>query len=823
MTQQRTSPRARSTHSSRSNSREPRPRHFRPYPESNTRGAPRDERSRKRPAPIDEADGDGDVGMQSDPEQDGDDESSGSSPAPVKQEQESDVDQSPSPPPTPAAGRSARHPPAHPQPAAQTQFAPTPPASAHRLSPPHIAIPTLPQHQRDAHLTLPPMLHPPPEPQQTYQTYQQGHSEPLARKRRRVTISGVAAGSQAAPRPLHRTVLERANNGYQSHNPPSASTATPATPTAMSGMVSPVVTPGFNMNLPGALAQVRDTIAIRMEQKALIEQRKNGGAATVTVTTPHARTAPQPPLLARTQSSPAAQSSALPPPTSNSPLQNTITPPTLPTSTTPTALTGPPPQTQTLAHRRGKASSKLTIHTPNSSISSTQGVPANATGGLGLTGTGSNAPQGPPGPASRLAIPNIEVAIRSAPPNVTRFNPAQIQRPHPVQPPPPAPLRTAQPPPKERSVPIRRMHAGSIAAPGGPLAVVAAGHPLVLNAAAPPSSYVPTPTRTQFPPHTPHPQPPRTARPPTSPPISRNAFMAFYDAYAEVHVLRAQVERMEREMARRVEAAVHEMKEEIRMLREEVRRGHERDVGHPREAAYPPYPRDREPGYARERAPDYAREREIYSRERTDSTFTRERVDSTFARDRVDSTFARERGDSTFARDRGDSYARDWDRRRGGSTSVNQSPMQLDKRPLPGHSDKMQLDKPIERPALPGPGDRLPPPPGERIPGPGERLGPGDRIVGPGERIPPPPPVPGASSDKLHKPVPRSALRKSPSGRNLPSSLSPPSRAPSIGAAGGTPGASGNGAGPGGETGAQTRAHQRVRTKSPGGDKSGSG
>ncbi|KAF8682386.1 hypothetical protein RHS04_02226 [Rhizoctonia solani] len=802
MTQQRTSPRARSAHSSRSNSREPRPRHFRPYPESNTRGAPRDERSRKRPAPIDEADGDGDVGMQSDREQDGDDESSGSSSGPVKQEQVSDVEQSPSPPPTPAGGRSVRYAHALPQPiaSAQTQFAPTPPASAHRVSPPHIALPTLPQHQRDAHLTLPPMLHPPPEPQQTYHTYHNTHSEPLARKRRRVTISGVAAGSQAAPRPLHRTVLERANNGFQSHNPPSASTATPATPTAMSGMVSPVVTPGFNMNLPGALAQVRDTIAIRMEQKALIEQRKNGGAANVTVTTPHTRTAPQPPPpLARTQSSPAAQSSALPPPTTNSPLQNTntntITPPSLPTASTPTTLTGPPPQTQTLAHRRGKASSKLTIHTPNSSISSTQGAPGNATGGLGLSGAGSNPPLGPPGPTSRLAVPNIEVAIRSAPPNVTRFNPAQIQRPHPAQPPPPPALRTAQPPPKERSVPIRRMHANSTAAPGvppGPLAVVAAGQPLVLNAPAPPSSYIPTPTRTQFPPHTPHPQPPRTARPPTSPPISRNAFMAFYDAYAEVHALRAQVERMERETERRVELAVHEMKEEIRMLREEIRRGHDREPG------YPPYHREREPGYARDRVPDYAREREIYGRERTDSTFTRERGDST--------------------------YTRDWDRRRGGSASVNQSPMQLDKRPLPGHPDKMQLDKPIERPALPGPGDRLPPPPGERIPGPGERLGPGDRIVGPGERIPPPPPppAPGTSNDKLHKPAPRSALRKSPSGRNLQSSLSPTSRAPSIGA---TPGPGGNGAGPGGETGVQTRAQQqRVRTKSPGGgDKSGSG
>ncbi|KAG8733621.1 hypothetical protein FRC11_004549 [Ceratobasidium sp. 423] len=794
MPQQRTSPRARSTHSSRSNSREPRPRHYRPYPESNTRGAPRDERSRKRPAPIDEGpDPDGDVGMQSDREQDGDDESSGSSAAPVKEEPASEVEQSPSPPPS--AGGSRRYAHALPPPAAQTQFAPTPPASARRVSPPHITLPTLPQH-RDAHLTLPPMLHAPPEPQPPpYPSY-----EPtLARKRRRVTISGVAAGSLTAPRPLHRTVLERANNGYQSHNPPPGSSATPATPTAMSGMVSPVVTPGFNMNSPGALAQVRDTIAIRLEQKALIEQRKNG-AASVSVTTPQARTAPQPPApLGRTQSSPAGQNAPLPPPSTSSPLQNTITPPTLPPPT-PTALSGPPAQTQTLAHRRGKASSKLTIHTPNSSISSIQG--ANPSG-LGLS-TGTNQPAGPPGPGPRLAIPDIGVAIRSAPPNITKFNPAHIQRPQPAQPappPPPPPPRTTQAPTplKERSVSIRRMHANSTAAttaPPAPLAIVAPGQPLTLNAPAPPSSYIATPTRTQFPPHTPHPQPPRTARPPTSPPISRNAFMAFYDAYAEVHALRAQVERMEREMDRRVEVAVREMREEIRMLREEIRRGQDRDVGYARD----PYHREREPGYPREREHGYPRERE--------PAYPREPI------------YGRERGDST--------YARDWDRRRAGSTSVNQSPMQVDKRPLPGHSDKMHVDKPIERPVLPGPGDRLPPPPGERIPGPGERMGPGDRIVGPGERIPPP--APGPSGEKLHAHVPapvRSAMRKSPGGRGLASSLSPPSRAPSVGATGGTPGPGvGNGSGPASETGVRTRAQARVRTKSPGGasgDKSGSG
>ncbi|EUC61768.1 hypothetical protein RSOL_405950 [Rhizoctonia solani AG-3 Rhs1AP] len=787
MTQQRTSPRARSTHSSRSNSREPRPRHYRPYPESNTRGAPRDERSRKRPAPIDEGpDGDGDVGMQSDREQDGDDESSGSSGPPVKEEQVSDVEQSPSPPPTPAAGGKLppRYGHALPQPSAQTQFAPTPPASARRVSPPHITLPTLPQQHREAHLTLPPMLHAPPEPQ-PYQY--QHHAEPiLARKRRRVTISGVAAGSQAAPRPLHRTVLERANNGYaQAHNPPPpGSSATPATPTAMSGMVSPVVTPGFNMNSPGALAQVRDTIAIRLEQKALIEQRKNGGAATVTVTTPHPRTAPPlPTALARTQSSPAGQTAALP----ASPPH--ITPPTLPPPT-PTGLA----QTQTLAHRRGKASNKLTIHTPNSSISSIPGVPNANTAGLGLSADP---------PATRLAIPDMGVAIRSAPPNITKFNPAHIQRPQPPAPLPLPPPRTTQAPTplKERSVSIRRMHAGSTAAqtaPPAPLAIVAPGQPLTLNAPAPPSSYIATPTRTQFPPHTPHPQPPRTARPPTSPPISRSAFMAFYDAYAEVHTLRAQVERMEREMDRRVELAVREMREEVRLLREEIRRGRERDVGYPPDAGYPPYHREREPGYSREA---YPRE-PVYGRER-------------------DPSFTRERGDST--------YARDWDRRRAGSTSVNQSPMQVDKRAL--HSDKMHLDKPIERPVLPGPGDRLPPPPGERIPGPGERVvGPGDRIVGPGERIPPPAPAPGPSGEKLHAP-PRSAMRKSPSGRGLPSSLSPPSRAPSVGATGGTPGPGvGNGTGPGSETGGRTRAKARVRTNSPGGgaggasgDKSGSG
>ncbi|KAJ1309688.1 hypothetical protein OPQ81_006453 [Rhizoctonia solani] len=714
MSQQRTSPRARSTHSSRSNSREPRPRHYRPYPESNTRGAPREERSRKRPAPIDEGpDPDGDVGMQSDPERDGDDESSGSSAAPVKEEQVSDVEQSPSPPPTPAAGGSRPR--------------------AHRVSPPHITLPTLPQQHRDAHLTLPPMLHAPPEPQpQSYQ-YQQ-HGEPtLARKRRRVTISGVAAGSQAAPRPLHRTVLERANNGYQAHNPPPpGSSATPATPTAMSGMVSPVVTPGFNMNSPGALAQVRDTIAIRMEQKALIEQRKNGGAATVSVTTPHARTAPQPPLpLARTQSSPAGQTAALPQPTTASPLQNTITPPTLPPPT-PTMLSG---------------------------------ANANADG-LGLSGT--NPPAGPGAPGTRLTTSDFGVAIRSAPPNITKFNPAHIQRPQPAPPAPlPQPPRTAQAPTplKERSVSIRRLHTNSTAAqtaPPPPLAIVAPGQPLTLSAPAPPSSYIATPTRTQFPPHTPHPQPPRTARPPTSPPISRNAFMALYDAYAEVHTLRAHIEKIEREMDRRIEIALRETREEIRMLREEIRRGHERDAGFAREAAYPPYNhRERESGYAREREPGYTREREpIYTRER-------------------DPSYTRERGDST--------YARDWDRRRGGSTSVNQSPMQVDKR-LPGHPDKMHVDKPIERPVLPGPGDRLPPPPGERVPGPGERVvGPGDRIVGPGERIPPPPPpAPGPSGDKLHAHAPpRSAMRKSPSGRGLASSLSPPSRAPSVGATGG--------------------------------------
>ncbi|CAE6475399.1 unnamed protein product [Rhizoctonia solani] len=800
MTQQRTSPRARSTHSSRSNSREPRPRHYRPYPESNTRGAPRDERSRKRPAPIDEGpDGDGDVGMQSDREQDGDDESSGSSVPAVKEEQVSDVEQSPSPPPTPAAGGKlpARYGHALPQPNAQSQFGPTPPASARRVSPPHITLPTLPQQHRDSNLTLPPMLNTPPEPH----PYQH-HGEPaLARKRRRVTISGVAAGSQAAPRPLHRTVLERANNGYaQAHNPPPpGSSATPATPTAMSGMVSPVVTPGFNMNSPGAIAQVRDTIAIRLEQKALIEQRKNGGAASVSVTTPHTRTAPQPPApIARTQSSPAGQTTALPPPTSTSPLHTTITPPTLPPPT-PTVLTGPPPQTQTLAHRRGKASNKLTIHTPNSSISSIPGVPNVSTAGLGLSGTNSLA--GPPAPGARLGLPAIEAAIRSAPPNITKFNPAHIQRPQPPAPPAPQPPRITQAPTplKERSVSIRRLHTNSTAAqtaPPAPLAIVAPGQPLTLNAPAPPSSYIATPTRTQFPPHTPHPQPPRTARPPMSPPISRNTFMAFYDAYAEVHTLRAQVERMEREMDRRVELAVREMREEIRLLREEIRRGRERDVGYPPDAAYPPYHREREHAHPRE--PAYGRDR--------------------------DPSFTRERGDST--------YARDWDRRRAGSTSVNQSPMQLDKRPL--HSDKVYVDKPIERPVLPGPADRLPPPPGERIPGPGERVvGPGDRIVGPGERIshsapvPAPAPAPAPTSvEKLHAHPPRSAMRKSPSGRVLPSSLSPPSRAPSVGATGGTPGP-GPGSGPGSETGARTHAKARARTNSPGGaasgDKSGSG
>ncbi|KAB5594088.1 hypothetical protein CTheo_2425 [Ceratobasidium theobromae] len=467
---------------------------------------------------------------------DGDDESSGSSAA-VKEEQVSDGEY------------------------AAPAFAPTPPASARRVSP----------------SMLPPL-----------------HVPDLARKRRRVTISGVAA-HQPPPRPLHRTVLERAG-GY-------------APPSVPSGMVSPVVTPGFNMSSPGALDQVRDTIAIRIEQKALIEQRKNGN--------------PRPPS---------------------------------PIPATPT-LSAPPPPAQTLAHRRGKAS-KLTIHTPSTSISGLAGLAGTEAARLGKHMHPARA---------LLTRAGVEVAIRSAPPGVTRFDPASTRRP---------PPRLPQPPqPKERSVPIRRLHAGSTAAqtgPPAPLAIVAPGQPLALTA-----PYIATPTRTQFPAaQTP---PPRHVRPsaPASPPISRSAFMAFYDAYAEVHSLRAQLDRMEREMDRRVELAVRDMRDEIRMLRDDMKR--DRHVPRPVE--------------------------------------------------------------------------------RSGSASVTHSPMQLDKRPLP---DKMHMDKP-DRPRLPGPADRLPPPPGERIPGPGER--PPDKM------------------DRLHPQPPRSALRKSPSVRGLQSSLSPPSRPPSVGAA----------------------------------------
>ncbi|KAG9087710.1 hypothetical protein FS749_002702 [Ceratobasidium sp. UAMH 11750] len=440
--------------SSRSNSREPPRPYPRPYPESNTRTAPRgDERpTRKRPAPDDDpdppppraTDGDGDVGMRSDRDQDGDDESSGgSSPSlphvAVKEEQLSEVEQSPSPPPTPAgtSNRNARplppsqqryaHPPAS---GPQTHFAPTPPASARRVSPPHIALPLLPHTHAgsSSHMTLPPLNFPPPPSSPSHTHHQhppyqpsaqpQGytHTEPmLARKRRRVTISGVAANSAGGappPRPLHRTVLERAGSGYghaQTHlpAPPGANTG-PTTPNPASGMVSPVVTPGFNMNSPGALDQVRDTIAIRMEQKALIEQRKNGGglAGVPAPAAPLVRTTtggnPAPPQPARPQGSPSGQSTPLPANTlhapSTSPSQGLAPQPLAPSTSAPgqltshasagapPALSAPPQQTQTLAHRRGKAS-KLTIHTPNTSISSSHGGSIGNAAGLGLTGT----------------------------------------------------------------------------------------------------------------------------------------------------------------------------------------------------------------------------------------------------------------------------------------------------------------------------------------------------------------------------------------------------------------------------------------------------
>ncbi|KAG8748808.1 hypothetical protein FRC11_011861 [Ceratobasidium sp. 423] len=386
---------ARSTHSSRSNSPGFRLHHYCLYSESNTRGAPPDDRSRKRPAPIDE-EPELDVGTQNNPEQDVVNESGELSTVPVKEEQVSELEQSPSP--SPSAGESRRYAHALPRPTAQTQLAPTPPTSAHHVSPPHVALPTLPQRHRDADLTL--VLHAPPEPQPQPQQADHHYDEPTpARKRRRVTVSGVAAGSEAAPLPLHRTILERANNGYQSHDP-----------------------------LP--------------------------------------------------QSLPAGQTATLASPTIPLPVQNTITPLTLPT-TTPTAPTDPLAQTQALAHRRGKGLSKLIIPL-NSSISSVQ----DANG--------------------RLGIPDIRAAIRSAPPDITRFNLPYTQRPQPAQ------VRDVRPL-KERSVSIQRIHADSTAsttAAPAPLGIVAPGQPPVLNAPTPSSSHIVTPT--QFPLHTSHPQSPRT-------------------------------------------------------------------------------------------------------------------------------------------------------------------------------------------------------------------------------------------------------------------------------------------------------------------------
>ncbi|QRW00661.1 hypothetical protein RhiJN_28679 [Ceratobasidium sp. AG-Ba] len=761
--------------SSRSHSGEPPRQYARPYPESNTRGAPRDDRertNRKRPAPTDDdhdrplpplphpTDNDGDVGMRSDREQDGDDESSGaSSPSlphvAVKEEQLSEVEQSPSPPPTPAAGTSTRTarplPPAqqryaHPSGGPQTQFAPTPPASARRVSPPHIALPLLPHTHAgpSSGVTLPPLNFPPPSPShahhqhQPYQTptHSQGytHTEPmLARKRRRVTISGVAANSAggAPPRPLHRTVLERAGSGYAHAQPqlPPGSNTGPTTPNPASGMVSPVVTPGFNMSSPGALDQVRDTIAIRMEQKALIEQRKNGGglAGVPSPAAPLIRTTsggnPAQAQAPRTQGSPSGQSTHLPANTLHAPTTSPsqgLAPPSLTSAASapgqpsshastevPPVLSAPPQPTRTLAHRRGKAST-LTIHTPNTSISSSHGGSIGNGASLGLTGT--DRPADAPG---RGLAPNIEVAIRSAPPNVTRFDP-NVGRPQPTHPahrPPPQPT-----PRNERTVPIRRMHANSTAAPNtpsAPLAIVAPGQPLTLNAPAPPTSYIATPTRTQFAPsiqtphhpHHPHLTPRATRGPgPASPPISRNAFMAFYDAYAEVHMLRAQMERMEREMDRRVEVAVRDLRDEVSRLRDEVRRSQEAFYRDGRD-----YPRG-EPGPNRIRAGI----------------------------------------------------------QRSGSTSVHQSPMQVDRLPLPPATDKDRQQVTRDK-----------------------------------------------SIDRLHAhphshPHPRPVLRKSPSVR-VQSSMSPPSRAPS--------------AGPSGEasTSAKARPSGHRRSKSPGnGNKSGS-
>ncbi|KAG8683483.1 hypothetical protein FRC11_013517, partial [Ceratobasidium sp. 423] len=169
-------------------------------------------------------------------------------------------------------------------------------------------------------------------------------------------------------------------------------------------------------------------------------------------------------------------------PITSSPLQNTTTPLTLP-PLTPTALAGSPARTQTLAHRRGKASSKLTIHTPNS-ISSVQG--ANV----------------------RLATSDIKPTIRSAPPDIARFNfnPAYIKLPQPAQ------VPHVRPPLKEPSASVQRIQTDvttATTAASAPSTIVPPGQLLVLNAPAPPSLYITT--LTQFPPHTSHSQSPRAA------------------------------------------------------------------------------------------------------------------------------------------------------------------------------------------------------------------------------------------------------------------------------------------------------------------------
>lgn len=228
--------------------------------------------------------------------------------------------------------------------------------------------------------------------------------------------------------------------------------------------------------------------------------------------------------------------------------------------------------------------------------------------------------------------------------------------------------------------------------------------------------------------------------------------MAFYDAYAEVHTLRAQIERLEREADRRVESAVRkmreEMREEMRMLRDEIRRnqdgyGRGVDMG---------YPRERDMGYPRERETGYPRERDMreYGRESGSSRDHAYPPYRDVARDMPP-------GSSRMAHP----HPRPG-MQRSGSASVSQSPMQVDKQLHPVDKPPLHSEK---------------------------------------------------STDRLHPHSRSLAMRKSPGGR-VQSSMSPPSRPPSVGVSGG--GGDGGGAG-------KTRSvgKRRARSKSPG-NKSGS-